>query len=80
MDDDTSATIAPETMNSIMKTKWKDERTKANNAALQTASEYMRLFTKEAVARAAEQASSENKTTITVSHLEKVLPQLMLDF
>ena len=42
--------------------------------------EYMRIFVLEAITRAAEQAKKEDCHEVTLEHLEKILPQFLLDF
>jgi len=42
--------------------------------------ELMRLFVAEAAARAAQQTLNEDAAVCEVDHIEKVLPQLLLDF
>nr|XP_033777151.1 centromere protein X-like [Geotrypetes seraphini] len=42
--------------------------------------EMLKVFVQEAAARAARQAQSEDVPTVDLEHLEKVLPQLLLDF
>ena len=40
----------------------------------------MRIFVMEAMTRAAEQAKKEDSDEISLEHLEKILPQFLLDF
>lgn len=57
--------------------------TAANKDALQLSAELMRIFTVEAVHRAVDEANKDpggGTQTLQVEHLEKILPQLMLDF
>ena len=65
-----------------------DERTKAatgeglqltKNAKLM-ATEFLSAFLSEALSRAAFKAQEEGAEEVDVTHLEKVLPQLLLDF
>ncbi len=42
--------------------------------------EYMRIYVLEAITRAAEQAKKEDCHEVTLDHLEKILPQFLLDF
>ncbi|KAJ1660783.1 hypothetical protein IWQ61_000318 [Dispira simplex] len=51
--------------------------------ALNLVTEYMRLFTIEAIHRAVYEGQKKGvvpTNTIDIEHLEKILPQLMLDF
>ena len=51
-------------------------------------SEYVKIFTRECIGRAYQEASSQDPSimneggsyTIDVQHIEKVIPQLLLDF
>lgn len=62
-----------------MQLYFKDEKTKVNNDALSLTTELLRLFVSEAAARAGKQAERETALNVTVEHLEKILPQLILD-
>ena len=42
--------------------------------------ELMKIFIAEAAARAAQQAANEGASVCEVDHVEKILPQLLLDF
>uniref|UniRef100_A0A0E0KRZ4 Centromere protein X n=1 Tax=Oryza punctata TaxID=4537 RepID=A0A0E0KRZ4_ORYPU len=52
----------------------------ANASALKVSCELLRVFVTEAVQRSAFIAEAEGTTTIEPTHLERVLPQLLLDF
>ena len=55
----------------------------ANKDAIQLSTELLRIFTVEAVHRAVDEANKDaggGSQTLQVEHLEKILPQLMLDF
>lgn len=52
----------------------------ANAKALKLSCELLRLFVTEAVQRAAMIAEAEGATKVEATHLERVLPQLLLDF
>lgn len=58
----------------------KNRATTANAAALKLSGELLRLFVVEAVQRAAIVAETEGATQIEVTHFERILPQLLLDF
>ncbi|ORY93209.1 centromere protein X-like protein [Syncephalastrum racemosum] len=89
MSDDT---FNPETLNTLFKLSFKDQSTKANKDALVLSAEFLKLFTAEAVNRSADEldrlggpAEFGNEDTaqnerINVEHLERILPQLLLDF
>ncbi|KAM9296642.1 centromere protein X [Gastrophryne carolinensis] len=57
-----------------------EEKTKVSADALLLIGELLRVFVHETAARAARQAKSEDLTVVDIEHVEKVLPQLLLDF
>ncbi|EMS64077.1 hypothetical protein TRIUR3_23024 [Triticum urartu] len=61
-------------------TSRRNRSTSANASALQVSCELLRMFVAEAVQRCAVIAEAEGTTTIEPTHLERVLPQLLLDF
>lgn len=65
-----------------MKNVWKDkeESMKIGKDSLMLSAEFVNLFITEAINRAAQIAKSEGSPAIEFSHLEKILPQLLLDF
>ncbi|XP_015882399.1 protein MHF2 homolog [Ziziphus jujuba] len=52
----------------------------ANGNALKLSCELLRIFITEAVQRAATIAEAEGVSKIEATHLERILPQLLLDF
>ncbi|XP_019412041.1 PREDICTED: centromere protein X [Crocodylus porosus] len=48
--------------------------------ALALLAEMLKVFVREAAVRAARQARAEDLARVDVEHVEKVLPQLLLDF
>ncbi|XP_027125194.1 protein MHF2 homolog isoform X1 [Coffea eugenioides] len=72
-------TEAPDTEVGVGTPK-KSRPTLANAKALKLSSELLRLFVTEAVQRAAMIAEAEGASTIEATHLERILPQLLLDF
>ncbi|XP_077228862.1 centromere protein X [Tasmannia lanceolata] len=61
-------------------TSKKNRPTTANSNALKLSCELLRLFVTEAVHRAAIIAEAEGISKIEATHLERILPQLLLDF
>ncbi|KAB2633261.1 centromere protein X [Pyrus ussuriensis x Pyrus communis] len=61
-------------------TSKKNRPTSANGNALKLSCELLRNFITEAVQRAATIAEAEGVSKIEPTHLERVLPQLLLDF
>ncbi|KAL2465419.1 hypothetical protein Adt_41270 [Abeliophyllum distichum] len=61
-------------------TSKKNRLTSANANALKLSCELLRLFVTEAIQRAATIAEAEGSNKIEATHLERILPQLLLDF
>ncbi|XP_065874258.1 protein MHF2 homolog [Euphorbia lathyris] len=61
-------------------TNKKVRSTSANSNALKLSCELLRVFVSEAVQRAATIAEAEGVGKIEATHLERILPQLLLDF
>lgn len=64
----------------IMKLHFTDNKLKISNDAVTSTNEVMDSFLQEIVWRCTNQASNEGLTTVNLDHLEKILPQLLLDF
>lgn len=63
-----------------MKLHLSDPKFRFSNEGIQAMAEVVRLFALEAIWRMGNQASNEGLATVSLDHLEKILPQLMLDF
>jgi len=61
-------------------TSRRNRSTTANASALKVSCELLRIFITEAIQRSAFIAEAEGATVIEPTHLERVLPQLLLDF
>ncbi|KAM3921270.1 centromere protein X [Leptodactylus fuscus] len=57
-----------------------EDKTKVGGDALLLLAELLRVFVHEAASRAARQAMSEDLPVVDIEHVEKILPQLLLDF
>lgn len=77
---DTVASFGNNTVEQMSKMVFKDEKTKYTPDALKMTTEMMRLYVVEAASRASSQAKCEGSTVVELEHLEKILPQLLLDF
>lgn len=83
MNEDTDTVTFPtETIQAVFKNSWKESSTKANKDSIQLSCEFLRLFTTEAVHRAAagNGRSTDNERRLGTESLEQILPQLLLDF
>jgi len=77
---DTKAKFSKETIDQISKMEFQSEKTKYSNDALNMTTEMLRVYVLEAASRASAQAKSEGCEVVELEHLEKVLPQFLLDF
>lgn len=78
--DDIPISFKTELVNKILQSSFKDTKTKVSPDGLKMMSEFLHLFVEEAIARSELQAETEGIDKIDIEHLEKVLPQLLLDF
>ncbi|XP_032064436.1 centromere protein X [Thamnophis elegans] len=69
-----------EIVNKVLQLHFKDDRTRASGDAVLLMAEMLKIFVQEASARAARQAQTEDVMRVEVEHVEKILPQLLLDF
>ncbi|CAH1273958.1 Hypp5245 [Branchiostoma lanceolatum] len=75
------ATFKLSTVEKIVKQQFQDNgKTRMNTDAVKLTTELLRMFVMEMAARASDQARSEGAGVVEVEHLEKILPQLLLDF
>ena len=77
---DTKTKFVKETIDQISKMHFSNEKTKYTADALIMTTEMMRIYVLEAATRAATQAKSERNKTVEFEHVEKILPQFLLDF
>ncbi|XP_075415596.1 centromere protein X isoform X4 [Tenrec ecaudatus] len=59
---------------------FRDKKTRVSTDAVQLMAEMLRIFVVEAAVRGVRQAQAEDLPCVDVDQLEKVLPQLLLDF
>ncbi|XP_052613114.1 centromere protein X isoform X1 [Peromyscus californicus insignis] len=69
-----------ELVSRLLHLHFRDCKTKVSGDALQLMAELLRIFVIEAAVRGVWQAQAENLDVVNVDQLEKVLPQLLLDF
>ncbi|XP_051653743.1 centromere protein X [Manacus candei] len=69
-----------DTVDRLLRLHFRDGRTRVNGDAQLLMAEMLNVFVREAAARAARQAQTEDLEKVDIEHLEKVLPQLLLDF
>ncbi|XP_042305283.1 centromere protein X [Sceloporus undulatus] len=69
-----------ETVNKMLQLHFKDDKTRVSGDAVLLMAEILKVFVREAAARGSRQAQTEDLTQVDVEHVEKVLPQLLLDF
>ncbi|XP_033037534.1 centromere protein X isoform X3 [Trachypithecus francoisi] len=69
-----------ELVSRLLHLHFKDDKTKVSGDALQLTAELLKIFVVEAAVRGVRQAQAEDAPRVDVDQLEKVLPQLLLDF
>ncbi|XP_053816117.1 centromere protein X isoform X2 [Vidua chalybeata] len=68
-----------DTVDRLLRLHFRDGKTRVNADAQLLMAELLNVFVR-AAARAARQAQAEDLKKVDTEHLEKVLPQLLLDF
>ncbi|XP_043441359.1 centromere protein X isoform X1 [Prionailurus bengalensis] len=69
-----------ELVGKLLQLHFKDDKTKVSGDALRLMAELLKIFVVEAAIRSVRQAQAEDLALVDVDQLEKVLPQLLLDF
>lgn len=69
-----------DTLKEVVKSQLANQKTKFNEEPFELLNELLKVITVEAALRASKVANSENKTTVSLEHVEKILAQIMLDF
>ncbi|XP_045842517.1 centromere protein X isoform X4 [Meles meles] len=67
-------------VNKLLHAHFTDGKTKVGGDALRLMAELLTVFVVEAAVRSVRQAQAEDLALVDVAQLEKVLPQLLLDF
>jgi len=73
-------TFQSQTIEQFCKIFFRNEKTKLSSDAVLLTTEMLRIYTLEIHHRASILADSEGSSSITPQHIEKILPQLLLDF
>ncbi|XP_019321437.1 centromere protein X isoform X1 [Panthera pardus] len=76
----TSGGFRKELVGKLLQLHFKDDKTKVSGDALRLVAELLKIFVVEAAIRSVRQAQAEDLALVDVDQLEKVLPQLLLDF
>lgn len=72
--------LKQELVSKLLHLHFKDDKTKVGGDALLLMAELLKIFVSEAAIRSVRQAQAEDLARVDVEQLEKVLPQLLLDF
>ena len=72
--------IKEETIKKLLQPHFKEEKSRLSPEALKVFTKFVELFIREGISRSMIQAQNEDVNTVEVEHLEKILPQLLLDF
>lgn len=75
-----NAFIKEETIKKLLQSYFKEEKTRLSPEALKVFTKFVEVFIREGIGRSMIQAQNEDVNTVEVEHLEKILPQLLLDF
>ncbi|KAJ8957645.1 hypothetical protein NQ318_017536 [Aromia moschata] len=75
-----ATTFRQDVVKEVLKSKFQNPKNKITEDAVELVAEIAKVMVVEAAARAAQQASSENKKRVGLEHAEAILPQMMLDF
>ncbi|XP_019591136.2 centromere protein X isoform X3 [Rhinolophus sinicus] len=76
----TSSGFRKELVSKLLHLHFKDDKTRVGGDALLLMAELLKIFVSEAAIRSVRQAQAEDLARVDVEQLEKVLPQLLLDF
>lgn len=76
----TSRWSPQELVSKLLHLHFKDDKTRVGGDALLLMAELLKIFVSEAAIRSVRQAQAEDLARVDVEQLEKVLPQLLLDF
>ncbi|KAM5309112.1 centromere protein X isoform 1-T1 [Glossophaga mutica] len=76
----TGTTFRKELVSKLLHLHFKDDKTRVSGGALLLTAELLKVFVMEAAVRSIRQAQAEDLACVGVDQLEKVLPQLLLDF
>lgn len=68
------------TVAKILQEHFSNQKTKLNAESSALVAEYLGLFVQETLNRAVQQAKTEGSSEVEGGHLEKVVPQILLDF
>ena len=79
MEDD-KTTFNEKNIEALTKSSFKNPKTKISSDAVKLFTELLRVHALEMLSRAAEQAKKEGSSQVLNEHIEKVLPQFLLDF
>lgn len=72
--------VPQELVSKLLHLHFEDDKTKVSGDALLLVAELLKVFVVEATVRSIRQAQAEDLPCVDVEQLEKVLPQLLLDF
>ncbi|XP_033827294.2 centromere protein X [Periophthalmus magnuspinnatus] len=79
-DSETEITFRKETVNKLLSSFFKEEKTRLSSDAVVLMAEMLKIFVQEAAVRSQKQAEAEDCNQVDIEHFEKIVPQLLLDF
>ncbi|XP_053561632.1 centromere protein X [Bombina bombina] len=75
-----SAGFRKDTVAKLLNLHLGEDKVRVSGDALLLVAEMLKVFVREAAARASRQAQIEDVQVVDIEHVEKTLPQLLLDF
>ncbi|XP_063309472.1 centromere protein X [Pelobates fuscus] len=78
--EDDSSGFRKDTVHKLLHLHLKEDKVRVSADAVLLMMEMLNVFVQEASARAARQAKGEELAVVDIEHVEKILPQLLLDF
>ena len=68
------------TIETLLKIHFKNDKTKISTEAITIMTELLKIHSLELFSRSAEMAKKEGSDIVKLEHVEKVMPQFLLDF
>ncbi len=72
--------VGDKTVEEICKNSFRESKTKMSVDSVRLTAELLKVYCAEAFARSAAQAKRQGMDVVQMEHLEKIMPQFLLDF
>ena len=80
MEGGSNQTLSEDVVKQFMSQHFTEDKTKLSSEANKLITKLVDLFVRETIQRTLKQCEVETRDELNVDHLEKILPQLLLDF